>query len=293
MSLKERFEEYKPQPDGQVWQSIEKTMHRKVVMHRAIGISAATVAVAAVAAGVLFWTQRPDESIADQPVVAQEIAIQEQSTTATTVSVEAEETTVVPTVATAVATPRATMPAPTPAATATVAEETPAAPAELSGAIEKAAPARPVVTIASQASAPAIMPASPEPIAAEPEKEQGGTTKTENVAANAPNNANTPEITTSDELVVWLPNAFAPDYPDPAVQLFKVTPKDDANIRSFDLFIYNRAGRQVFHTKDYNEGWDGTCNGHKQPSGAYVYIIQINDINKGLQHFKGTLTLIR
>ena len=280
MNLKERFEEYQPQPDEQVWQSIEKTMHHKVVMHRAIGISAATVAVAAVTAGVLFLTQRPAESIVEQLVVAQEIVMTEQASTVATASVVADEATVIPTVVSEVATPKArtTEPAPAPTTVATVAEETPAEPAELSGAIEKAPAPRPTIIFAAQT---------------EPEKEQNSTAAAEKTATKAPTNANAPSITPQDELVVWIPNAFAPDYSDPAVQQFIVKHNDEANIRSYEIFIYNRAGRQVYHSKDINAGWDGTYNGHKQPSGAYVYLIQINDINKGLQHTKGTITLIR
>ena len=49
----------------------------------------------------------------------------------------------------------------------------------------------------------------------------------------------------------------------------------------------------VYHSKDINQGWDGIANGHSQPMGTYVYVIQVNDAVTGLHHYKGTITLIR
>ena len=98
----------------------------------------------------------------------------------------------------------------------------------------------------------------------------------------------------SSELAVWIPNAFSPDDPvEESARTFKVFPNNDANIRTFEIFIYSRTGRMVYHSKDYKQGWDGTANGKPQPMGTYVYIIELNDVNKGLQHTKGTITLLR
>ena len=94
--------------------------------------------------------------------------------------------------------------------------------------------------------------------------------------------------------MIWIPNAFSPDDPvNDEVRQFKVKPNTDASLLSYEIFIYSRSGRLVYHSKDVSRGWDGTYNGYKQPMGTYVYIIELNDANKGLQHKKGTITLIR
>ena len=94
--------------------------------------------------------------------------------------------------------------------------------------------------------------------------------------------------------MVWIPNAFSPDDQlNESVRQFKVYPNSEANLLSYEIFIYSRSGRQVYHSKDVNAGWDGTANGQAQPMGTYVYIIELNDAVKGLQHQKGTITLIR
>ena len=58
-----------------------------------------------------------------------------------------------------------------------------------------------------------------------------------------------------------------------------------------DVSIYNRYGELIYHSKGYNQPWDGTYKGKPQPAGAYVYLIYLND---GLrkQPLKGTVVLL-
>lgn len=57
--------------------------------------------------------------------------------------------------------------------------------------------------------------------------------------------------------------------------------------------IYNRWGQLLFTTSTQGNGWDGTFNGIKQPSGAYVYITQGKDFTGKTVFRKGTAVLIR
>ena len=120
-----------------------------------------------------------------------------------------------------------------------------------------------------------------------------GETPTENPQTKVSNND--PDKATSTEPTIWIPNAFSPEDQsgDDRIRRFCVRPNDISTIRSFEMFIYSRTGRLVFHTNDINSSWDGTSNGHAQPMGTYVYVIQVNDANTGLQHYRGTITLIR
>ena len=40
----------------------------------------------------------------------------------------------------------------------------------------------------------------------------------------------------------------------------------------FELFIFDRWGKQLFYTKDPNDGWDGKySNGNEVPQDIYMY----------------------
>lgn len=89
---------------------------------------------------------------------------------------------------------------------------------------------------------------------------------------------------------VWLPNAFTPD--KSSNNIFRSYTGND--IRDYSLYIYDRAGNQVFFTDDREGGWDGTYEGKKCKQGVYVWVVNYRRIetDKVIQQ-KGTLTLIR
>jgi len=99
----------------------------------------------------------------------------------------------------------------------------------------------------------------------------------------------------SNELILlqpprlYVPNAFAPDGMN---NIFKpvgvFTDKDNYN-----MIIYDRWGKKVFETTDYEAGWDGKCEGNKCPFGVYTYYIKItNAFNKTFTK-RGIVTLVR
>jgi hypothetical protein len=49
-------------------------------------------------------------------------------------------------------------------------------------------------------------------------------------------------------------------------------------IRSFEIKIYNRWGKEVFSSSDFNIGWDGTDNGSKGAEGVYYWIAQYTSL---------------
>ena len=89
---------------------------------------------------------------------------------------------------------------------------------------------------------------------------------------------------------VWLPNAFTPD--KSSNNIFRSYTGND--IRDYSLYIYDRAGNQVFFTDDREGGWDGTYEGKKCKQGVYVWVVNYRRIetDKVIQQ-KGTLTLLR
>lgn len=72
----------------------------------------------------------------------------------------------------------------------------------------------------------------------------------------------------NDKWVIWNINTF----PDNEVQVF------------------DRAGRIVFHKKNYSNDWEGTYNGSPLPEGSYIYVIKLGT---GIKEAKGVLTIIR
>ncbi len=57
---------------------------------------------------------------------------------------------------------------------------------------------------------------------------------------------------------------------------------------TYEAFIFNAAGKLLFHSPDYRNGWDGTSNGKELPPGVYYYLLKSPDIE-----LKGTVTLVR
>lgn len=56
--------------------------------------------------------------------------------------------------------------------------------------------------------------------------------------------------------------------------------------------VFNRAGQLLYETSDYtHHPWDGRFHGHLQPTGVYIYLVELKDNSK--QIVKGTISLIR
>lgn len=68
-----------------------------------------------------------------------------------------------------------------------------------------------------------------------------------------------------------IPNVITPDSPSGKNRVFKVKYK---SLVSFEMFVYNRWGQELYHTSDPSEGWDGTYGGSTVPTGAYYYLIK-------------------
>lgn len=291
-TLKEKFANFEVKPDNKVWSSIENTItRRKVVLRRQrIAVAAASLALGGVIAiFALAGNNRQTEKTSAQAqetniqsfVVENQNAYRQEPSTAATAQSEA------------VATSKAMAPDKTTKATPTtnivesdavqpVAQEAPVI-------VQPTINAKPVSTVQPSKSASQTVADNHPTVQDNTEVQQANN----EAQQSQPKVSREPQKVVNEELVVWIPNAFAPDDPNDEVRTFKVKPNSEANLLSYEIFIYSRAGRLVYHSKDVNDGWDGISYGHAQPMGTYVYIIEINDAVKGIQHKKGTITLIR
>jgi gliding motility-associated-like protein len=99
------------------------------------------------------------------------------------------------------------------------------------------------------------------------------------------------EIDVLRSCYIAVPGAFTPngdgvnDYLYP-LNAFKA---EDMSFRVFD-----RYGQLVFESHTWTQKWDGTVNGHPEPAGTYVWMLQYTDGDTGKKNFlKGTSILIR
>ncbi|MFZ4399073.1 MAG: PKD domain-containing protein [Bacteroidales bacterium] len=94
-----------------------------------------------------------------------------------------------------------------------------------------------------------------------------------------------------EEATFYIPNAFTPNndgYNDVFIPL-----SIDFSKGKFEMMIFNRWGEMVFHTEDYNNGWNGSRNGEICPDGVYIWKINYTDALGRSQKETGHLTLIR
>ncbi|MBO9565955.1 MAG: gliding motility-associated C-terminal domain-containing protein [Niastella sp.] len=89
---------------------------------------------------------------------------------------------------------------------------------------------------------------------------------------------------------IRMPNIFTPNG-DRNNDVFRI-PLLNKN-RLISLRIYNRYGEQVFYSTDIRRGWDGTFRSIPQPSGTYVYLLEMETLNGRGMVQKGVVTLVR
>ena len=73
------------------------------------------------------------------------------------------------------------------------------------------------------------------------------------------------------ETEMTIPNAFSPGDTPGVNDAFKVRYK---SIVTFQGWIFNRWGNELFHWSDPAQGWDGKYRGSYVPAGAYYYLIE-------------------
>ena len=109
-------------------------------------------------------------------------------------------------------------------------------------------------------------------------------------------NQNNPIESVSNGVVVekpyslYSPNAFSPDG-DGINDFFNISGQ---KIEDFQIEIFNRWGQMVNKSFDLNDGWDGTFNGKKLPTGTYVYKIKTREFGIDQNLIKsGSVALVR
>lgn len=94
-----------------------------------------------------------------------------------------------------------------------------------------------------------------------------------------------------DVVTMYVPNSFSPDG-DGINEFFKpVGHGIDENFYTF--MVFDRYGKMLFITNDYEEGWDGTFEGKRCSMGSYTYEIFYRDTEGIKRKLFGGIELLR
>ena len=95
------------------------------------------------------------------------------------------------------------------------------------------------------------------------------------------------------DFTIYLPTAFTPNG-DGKNDVFGPVGSmlDNSN---YEMWIFDRWGAMIYHTKDINDGWDGKANGGSEiaQEDAYVWKLQTKDNQNMERTLYGHVSLIR
>ena len=89
---------------------------------------------------------------------------------------------------------------------------------------------------------------------------------------------------------IYVPGAFTPNN-DGKNDIFRPFP---VGIKKLNYFrIFNRWGQLIYSTTTFNQGWDGTINGVKQPTATFVWMVEGVTKEDKIIKKRGSFVLIR
>jgi gliding motility-associated-like protein len=99
-------------------------------------------------------------------------------------------------------------------------------------------------------------------------------------------NSDTVEVTIRGS--IFVPNTFTPNG-DLKNDVFEIIGE---NIKSFELWIYNRWGEKIYHTTEIDNFWDGKYLGNKCKIDSYIWTIEYFDFDNTFNSIKGHINLL-
>jgi gliding motility-associated-like protein len=99
-------------------------------------------------------------------------------------------------------------------------------------------------------------------------------------------------VTVKNDFNVYIPNSFTPNYDglnDVFIPVFTLYGLDT---KTFEMEIFDRWGHEIYSTRDYAKGWDGTRDGQTLKQGTYIYKIKYKDLEGKLYYQTGFLSLL-
>ena len=100
-------------------------------------------------------------------------------------------------------------------------------------------------------------------------------------------------IEVKNDFNVQIPNSFTPNFDGLNDVFIPVFTPYGLDTRTFEMEIFDRWGRQVYHSWDVTKGWDGAIGGEIAKEDSYVYRIRFKDLDGRVYSKTGHLTLLR
>ncbi len=97
------------------------------------------------------------------------------------------------------------------------------------------------------------------------------------------------QVMVEPETTFYIPEAYTPNE-DGHNDVFMAY---GTNIKTFEMYVYDRWGNLIYSSDDINKGWDGKLNGNKLQEDVYVYKIKYSDYKDRKKGKNGRVTLIR
>jgi len=93
------------------------------------------------------------------------------------------------------------------------------------------------------------------------------------------------------QYLFWIPNAFSPADENGINDIFKPVV---IGVHNYNFYIFDRWGETVFHTSNYEEGWNGFYKGKLCSNDVFVYKISFTDDSENIDHkYIGKVTLVK
>ena len=287
------------EPDPEVWDRIEQTLHRRAIRRRTLTAASVLLATAAILAVIFVPASLQNNNSTNSATLttaptAQSTPLLAKNNITPTVAPAVHNNAPVTSVQPATVAAKHTMPAsstvqpttsrgamsPISEPVSTVKQEN--TPAAVTAVVSSATPVTALQQISSDQLVESIV--TPD----ETTLEQSSATTSQPALPDS-------KATTSpnEDTILWIPNAFAPASDNEAVRYFRVRLNHPGAVTDYRIHIYTRSGQLVYQSNLIDQPWDGTYKGRELPQSAYVYIIQYTDNNHFKHQRKGTITLIR
>ncbi len=101
-------------------------------------------------------------------------------------------------------------------------------------------------------------------------------------------------INVVQDIAFYMPNAFSPYNEDGVNDIFAPSGIGAGmGDNTFAMYIYDRWGKLVFKSTDFNTGWDGKYDGAFVQPGVYTYFVEVQYADKLWRKFWGKVTLVK
>jgi gliding motility-associated-like protein len=88
--------------------------------------------------------------------------------------------------------------------------------------------------------------------------------------------------------IIYIPNTFTPNG-----TINSVFQAKGGNIKTFEMYIFDRWGELIYKMDSLEDSWDGKYNGNKCQDGTYTWTIKYSDFNGNKKERNGHVNLLR